>query len=88
MRWSLQRGKPSAGDVTQAFASVHSTVVKHHKINKGIEEALCKAQVTSQGTWVKQFGVSDVVMLQELCRRAPVAARKVIVSGHPQRLCG
>ena len=52
----------------------------HHNINKGIKDALESFQVASQEKWGRLFGVSDVVMMQELYRRAPVATRKAIVS--------
>eukprot|EP00929_Paragymnodinium_shiwhaense_P115626 TRINITY_DN8460_c0_g1_i1.p1 TRINITY_DN8460_c0_g1~~TRINITY_DN8460_c0_g1_i1.p1 ORF type:complete len:992 (+),score=125.80 TRINITY_DN8460_c0_g1_i1:102-3077(+) len=81
----LKRGKPAimlfnTGGVTQAFAALHSAVVKRNLRDVGAILAEVSRDITSRENWAKEFGVTDVVMMLELMQRAPVALRKAIVS--------
>eukprot|EP00929_Paragymnodinium_shiwhaense_P115629 TRINITY_DN8460_c0_g2_i4.p1 TRINITY_DN8460_c0_g2~~TRINITY_DN8460_c0_g2_i4.p1 ORF type:complete len:726 (+),score=122.27 TRINITY_DN8460_c0_g2_i4:95-2272(+) len=81
----LKRGKPAimlfnTGGVTQAFAALHSAIVKRNLQDVGAILTEVSRDITSRENWAKEFGVTDVVMMQELVQRAPVAARKAIVS--------
>mmetsp|Transcript_107473 Transcript_107473/g.213413 ORF Transcript_107473/g.213413 Transcript_107473/m.213413 type:complete len:983 (-) Transcript_107473:41-2989(-) len=83
MRAWLQHGKPTvmlfnSGGATQAFASLHASVVKKHRTE--VLKIMEDLQIVSDENWAKTFGLPEVMMMDELKKRAPVLMRKSIVS--------
>lgn len=79
----IRRGKPMAmvfnsGGVAQAFAALHTSVVKRHATNsEALQEMM--SQVTSTEPWAQKIGMTEVMMMRELNTRAPVLLRKSVV---------
>lgn len=90
-RW-LQSGRPSVmlnntGGVTQAFVSLHNSVKSVKKQSQGdinfgcdnIPSVFCSS-LTLKNSWVKEFGFSYFVWMQDLQERAPAIIKEGIVS--------
>ena len=82
LRGKIQSGQPlvmlyNTGGVTQAFASIHRALQQGKTNSRDIVPAL---EVVSKENWAANFGIPEIMMMQELAQRAPLLFRKTIVA--------
>ena len=74
LRDKIQSGQPlvmlyNTGGVTQAFASIHRALQQGKTNSRDIVPAL---EVVSKENWAANFGIPEIMMMQELAQRAPL----------------
>lgn len=79
----LQQGRPcvmlwNSGGVTQAFASLHSAIVRSG--GQDLAKILRTLEIVSGENWAQWFGLAQCNMMCEMQKRAPFLIRKAIVS--------